>query len=357
MKIAVAMSGGVDSSVAAYLLQKENHEITGITMSLWDDSLKIKPGGNSCFSPDEKIRLTETQRICDYLGIRLIIVNCSSCFRSRVIDNFISEYRSGRTPNPCVRCNEHVKFGDFVRSADETAGPFDLIATGHYARVVHNENSDRYNLLKGLDPLKDQSYFLYRLDQQQLSRTAFPLGGFTKEHIKKTAIEAGIPVKHNDESQDFFGGSYRALVADRDGEGEIVNTGGETLGYHKGIWNFTPGQRRGLGISHTEPLYVIRLDPENNRVIAGTADELSSSVFRVSDLNLISVDKITSPIKACVKLRSVHKAVACTIYPDGENKAEVVMETPQSAVSPGQSAVFYDSDSVLGGGIIDCVIK
>lgn len=357
MKIIIGMSGGVDSSVAASLLLNEGHEVSGITMSLWDGSIKILPGGGSCFSPEEKFRIAETRAICDFLKIDLRVIDCSNEFKDSVINCFISEYKSGRTPNPCVLCNQIVKFGAFISKAEKLLGPQDRFATGHYARIKFNETTGRYNLLKGLDPKKDQSYFLYRLNQEQLSRIIFPLGEFSKDQIKIIAAENRIPIKQKGESQDFFNGNYRALVSNENLPGNIIDRNGNILAKHDGIWNFTPGQRRGMKIAHREPLYVISLNPAENTVTAGTKDQLYSSIFTVNGLNFISTERIENPINTSIKIRSVNNDSECKIFQEDEDLLRVELSSPQTAVSPGQSAVFYDGDVVIGGGFIGKILK
>jgi tRNA-specific 2-thiouridylase len=243
-----------------------------------------------------------------------------------------------------------------MRTAEEQIGSFDKFATGHYARVVYNEQTGRHNLLRGIDPVKDQSYFLYRLTQNQLSKVLFPLGGFTKQQIRETARGMNLPVKQKQESQDFFNGNYRALVSTADVPGMIISTSGAVIGEHKGIWNFTPGQRRGMGIGYSEPLYVVRLNPADNTVVAGTRDQLYSTKFTVSDLNLISVEKIESQSIAAVKIRSVGNESPCEVI-QHDDMLTVKLLNPLAAVSPGQSAVFYDGDTVIGGGFIDKILR
>lgn len=251
MKIAVGMSGGVDSSLAAVLLTEQGHEVTGISMSIWDGR---EQRGNrrrhSCFGPEEKENIETAREICRLIGIPFYVIDCSKNFADTVIDYFKNEYISARTPNPCIVCNQHIKFDALLSNARAYGLSFQKFATGHYARVESDPGIGRYLLKRAVDKKKDQSYFLYRLSQDQLSGVMFPLGGLTKEEVRAKAREKSIPVSEKEESQDFLGGNYRELLNITGTEGDIVLTDGRVLGRHSGLWNYTPGQRRGLGIAY-----------------------------------------------------------------------------------------------------------
>ena len=358
MKIAVGMSGGVDSSTVALMLKEQGHELTGITMSIWDGSEKWN-GENkkhSCYSPDEKHGIDETKRICETIGIPLFVINCATEFKTSVISNFKNEYLSARTPNPCIICNKKIKFEALLKNAELSGIDFDKFATGHYAITEFNETAGKYLLKKAVDLKKDQSYFLYRLSQDQLSKVMFPLGSLTKEEVREYARKRGLPVSEKKESQDFYGGDYRELLDMQDKKGDIVLTSGEIVGRHKGLWNYTPGQRRGLGIAYPEPLYVLRLDNRTNTVIAGTKSEIDFSTFIVNNLNWISGTKPETAFNALTKVRSAQNEYNSTIEILNDNEVRVSLNDKATAISPGQSAVFYNNDIVIGGGIIDRVV-
>ncbi len=356
MKIAVGMSGGVDSSVAAYLLKKQGHDVIGLSMKIWDgaDSVTAKKR-NACYGPDEKYDLAESASVCEMLGIPFHVVDCSSQYRDRVLSYFRNEYLSGRTPNPCVVCNHKIKFGALVAGAKTAGLDFNMFATGHYANVEYNADTGRYLLKKGIDSKKDQSYFLYMLSQSQLQSAVFPVGYMTKDEVRQAALTAKLPAADRQESQDFYEGDYRELLDVNDTEGDIVHVDGRVLGRHNGIWNYTPGQRRGLAVSYSEPLYVVSLDSRHNKVVVGSMEDTLVLSFTVSNVNWIALDRIGKRIEASVKTR----------YTQAEHKSEVAMinmfsvkVTPHKkmdSVSPGQSAVFYNGDTVIGGGIIDSV--
>lgn len=352
--VIVGLSGGVDSAVAAYLLRQEGHEVIGVTMAIWDGQFMVT-GKHACYGPDEQEEIREAKEIAEHLGIPHHVFDCSSEYKESVLDYFKSEYLTGRTPNPCVKCNQLIKFGLLPRMAEKAGIHYDHFATGHYARVERDNISRRYLLKKGVDPIKDQTYFIYRLSQDQLSRILFPLGGFNKSEIKKIARKAGFIAADKEESQDFYSGDYKELLEINEKPGEIVDAKGKILGHHKGIWNYTIGQRKGLGIAFTEPLYVVDLNNETNRVIVGTRKETLRTSFIVSDLNWISVESPEKQMEVLCKIRSAQKEQEASIEPIANGDVKVTCHQPSYSITPGQSAVFYDGELVIGGGVIKSI--
>lgn len=352
MKIAVGMSGGVDSSVAAWLLRRDGHDVSGITMKLWAGG----PGGpvrkSACFGPDEAEDIEAARKVCAHLGIPHSVIDCSADYEDLVLRYFREEYLSGKTPNPCVRCNQLVKFGMLPRLAKEAGLLFDRFATGHYARVEPDARAGRFLLKKAADARKDQSYFLYRLSQEQLASTLFPLGGLTKTEVRRMAAEAGLPVVDRKESQDFYSGDPADLIGREDREGDIVDRQGRVLGKHRGYWNYTLGQRKGLGIAHPAPLYVLEIDAARNRLVVGQEAETFKRSCVAANCNWIAFDALAAEMSVQVKVRSAGKLVAAVISPTESGRTIVGFAEPVSAVTPGQSAVFYDGDIAVGGGVI-----
>ena len=351
-KVLVGLSGGVDSSVAAYLLKEQGYDVTGITMSIWDG--QYRPGGSkhSCYGPEEQDEIAEARKLASILGIPFQVFDCSADYKSLVLQYFKTEYLSGRTPNPCVKCNQLIKFGLLPLLAERNGLAYDFFATGHYAVSGFDDQTGRYFLGKGKDPAKDQSYFLYRLSQDQLAKTLFPLGRMTKTEVKSLAASLGLPASGKEESQDFYGGDYKELLEVEELPGDIVDLRGKVLGRHPGIWNYTIGQRKGLGVAFTEPLYVIALDRDRNSVVVGTRDEAHHSTFFVNDLNWVSVSGIQGPVECRVKIRSAQRELDALAEPAGQGTLKVTLHRPNEGISPGQSAVFYDGELVMGGGII-----
>lgn len=352
------MSGGVDSSVAALLLKQQGHELVGVTMKIWHDadgahSAPSVPKGNACYGPDEFEDIESAGKVCEHLAIPYHVLDCSAQYEKIVLSYFKTEYRSGRTPNPCVRCNQEIKFGVLPRVAKESGLAFEAFATGHYARTEFSPAQKRYVLKTGIEPKKDQSYFLYRLSQEQLSTVLFPLGELSKEQVRSIARDHGLSVHDKKESQDFYSGDYGELVGEENRPGDIVDRAGHVLGKHTGIWNYTIGQRKGLGIAHAEPLYVLTIDAERNKIVVGTERDTKRSAFTVSDCVWSAIDALTGARSAQVKIRSAAPAAEALIEPAENNGVRVKFSAPYSAITPGQSAVFYDGDTVLGGGIIE----
>lgn len=354
-RVLVGMSGGIDSSVAAYILRQQGYDVSGITMRIRKPDSKHSGNSekNSCFSASSELNIEKAVQICSALGIPHRIVDVSDLFERTVLENFKSEYLNGRTPNPCVMCNQMIKFGAMVDLARKTGLEFDYFATGHYARI--ERKNGRFALLKGKDEIKDQSYFLYRLSQKQLSQTLFPLGEFTKEEIRKTDAELGLHPSEQKESQDFYGGHYTELLDVQPQEGEIVDTDGRVLGHHNGMWNYTVGQRKGLGISAPYPLYVIDLDPVLNRVVVGYEEKTENPFVTADNINIVSLDPDSiengRKMEASAKIRSASKPVQC-VFRIEEGRLFAEFAHPVKAATCGQSIVIYDNDTVLCGGII-----
>ena len=355
MKILVGLSGGVDSSVAALLLKKEGHEVIGATMSIWGkNGMAAKSSHkNACYGPDEKEDIEAAREIAKQIGIPYYVFDCVEQYERIVLENFKSEYIQGRTPNPCVWCNARVKFGVLPQIAKENGINFDKFATGHYARVV--EENGRFLLKRGIAPHKDQSYFLYRLKQEQLKNIILPLGNYTKDQIREIAKENGLEVAEKPDSQDFYDGDYNELLGVKEKEGNIVDLNGKVLGTHKGIWNYTIGQRKGIGISSTEPLYVLELKKDTNEVVIGPKDKTFKKTLIADNINWIAIENLAEPRKATTKIRSTQQPTPVTLTPIEDGKVQVDFDEFQKSIAIGQSAVFYDEDTVLGGGVIECV--
>jgi tRNA-specific 2-thiouridylase len=363
--IAVAMSGGVDSSTVAALLVRQGHSVVGMTMQLWNqrrlpELVPETAGHGRCCSLDD---VYDARRVAEQVGIPYYVVNFERQFEEQVVEPFVEEYLAGRTPIPCTLCNNYIKFDRFLEMADAVGAR--QIATGHYARVRYDEASGRYQLLRARDESKDQTYFLFGLTQPQLARTLFPLGEMAKPAVRELARSMDLAVADKGDSQEICfvpNGDYAAFLnaylqdkgrVPEATRGAIVSTDGRTLGEHAGVHHFTVGQRRGLGIATGEPLYVISTDAQTQRVVVGGNDELLCARFIARQVNWISIDGVTAPRGAQVKIRNKHAAAPATLHPaEDPTRVEVVFAEPQRAVTPGQGAVFYDGDLVLGGGWI-----
>jgi len=353
-RIVVAMSGGVDSSVSAYLLKQQGYDVIGMTMKIWPSSGQEAQGQKSCCGTDA---VEDARRVADIVGIPYYVMDMVKEFNEAVIDDFVHEYRAGRTPNPCIRCNVDLKFGNLLERAQKVGAQ--KVATGHYARVQLDESSGRYNLLRSRHIEKDQSYTLYGLTQRQLSRALFPLGDLTKENVRKLARELNLPTADKPESQDICfvsTGNYRDFLAGHDAQpnkpGHFVDTRGEILGVHDGITQYTVGQRRGLGIQRGKPTYVVKIDPESDTIVLGDIEDLMTIRFIVDPVNWVGIETPTSPIRCQVKIRYGGPVQPGWVNMEG-GWALVELDQPHRAVTPGQSAVFYDGEfRVLGGGLI-----
>jgi tRNA-uridine 2-sulfurtransferase len=363
--IAVAMSGGVDSSTVAAVLRAEGHNVIGLTMQLWNQRrLSGHPGmpeavQGRCCSLDD---VYDARRVAETIGIPYYVVNHEQRFEDEVVRPFVKEYLSGRTPIPCSLCNNHLKFDQLLVVAKQIGA--DLLATGHYARVLFDEEHGRWLLKRPTDRSKDQTYFLFGLTQEQLSRTLFPLGSLTKPEVRDLARLHGLALAEKPDSQEICfvpGGDYKRFLdayLEEQGEslpdtgGELVTTSGQVIGEHTGIHNFTVGQRKGLGVATGSPLYVIQIKGDTRQVVVGNNDDLYSRTLRTRRVNLISVSDLDEPMRVSVKIRHRHEPARAIIEKIGEDEIVVTFDESQRAITPGQAAVFYQDDVVVGGGWI-----
>jgi tRNA-specific 2-thiouridylase len=363
--VAVAMSGGVDSSTVAAILCERGYKVVGLTLQLWNQRRLAGHEGmpeavqGRCCSIDD---VYDARHVAETLGIPYYVVNQEARFEQDVVRPFVSEYLSGRTPIPCSLCNNHLKFDQLLITARQIGA--DVLATGHYALSEYDEVCGRWILKRPADLSKDQTYFLFGLTQEQLSRTLFPLGEMRKPDVREEARRTGLRLFEKPDSQEICfipGGDYKKFIdayLDEQGEalpdtaGELVTSSGEVVGKHSGIHNFTVGQRKGLGVATGSPLYVLAIHGEQHQVVVGAADELMAKTMRVGRLNWISIAELSGPLRVQAKIRHRHEPAWATIEPVGDDEVLATFDDPQRAVTPGQSAVFYDGDVVVGGGWI-----
>jgi len=359
------MSGGVDSSTVAAMLRAGGHNVIGLTMQLWNqrrlaghDGMPEAVTGRCCSIDD----VYDARRVAEHLHIPYYVVNFERRFEDDVVRPFVQEYLSGRTPIPCSLCNNHLKFDQFLVTAKQIGA--DLLATGHYARAEYSEPRRRWQLRRAVDTAKDQSYFLFGLTQEQLAQTLFPLGRMTKPDVRRLAAEHGLQIAEKPDSQEICfvpGGDYKrfldAYLAEQgealpDTAGELVTSGGEVLGEHPGIHNFTVGQRKGLGVATGSPLYVIQIKGDERQVVVGDDAQLWSRTLRARNLNWIAIPELREPVRITAKIRHRHEPAAATVEAAGSGEVLVTFDQPQRAITPGQAVVFYQDDLVVGGGWI-----
>lgn len=353
-KVVVGMSGGVDSSVAAYLLKEQGYDVIGVTMQIWqDEEQAVQEENGGCCGLSA---VDDARRVAADLGIPYYVMNFKEEFKENVIDYFVREYLRGKTPNPCIACNRYVKWESLLTRSMAIGA--DFIATGHYARIEKLDNG-RYTLKRSATLAKDQTYALYNLTQEQLSRTLMPVGSYSKDEIRQIAEKINLKVANKPDSQDICfvpDGDYAAYIEETAGisipKGNFVDSSGNVLGCHSGITHYTVGQRKGLGLALGYPVFVLEIRPETNEVVLGTMEESMTKTLRADHLNFMSVEDLTEPLRVFTKIRYNHKGAWCTIEKTGDDEVLCTFEEAQRAVTPGQAVVFYDGEYVLGGGTI-----
>ncbi|MFH1046232.1 MAG: tRNA 2-thiouridine(34) synthase MnmA [Candidatus Omnitrophota bacterium] len=353
-RVIVAMSGGVDSSVAAALLKDQGYDVVGVTMQIWQPDAS----GSCCGLSG----IEDARRVARLLKIPHYVLNFKQVFQEKIISPFCAEYSRGRTPNPCVRCNQYIKFDALLKRARQLDA--DYVATGHYARVQLNQRSKRFVLKKGRDSHKDQSYFLYALSQAQLRRILMPLGELTKQQVRGIAKKKGLPVADKPGSQEIcfipdndYGRFLRQHSPKTVQPGPIVNREGQVIGRHQGIAFYTIGQRKGIGIAYKEPLYVAAIEKKNNTIIVGSKDEVYAAGLVANQLNFIYIKECPARLRVKVRVRYQHQVASATVFAEGKKAVRICFDQPQWAVTPGQAAVMYQGDCVVGGGTINKVFS
>ena len=354
-KVVVGMSGGVDSSVAAYLLKEQGYDVIGVTMQIWEDEeqQRTEENGGCCGLS----AVDDARRVADRLEIPYYVMNFKQEFQKKVVDYFVEEYLAGRTPNPCIACNRYVKWESLLKRSMEIGA--DYIATGHYARIAKLPNG-RFAIRNSVTARKDQTYALYNLTQFQLAHTLMPIGEYEKDQVRRIAQEAGLPVAAKPDSQDICfvpDGDYAAFLKKKagermPGEGDFVTRDGTVLGKHKGITHYTIGQRKGLGLSMGEPVFVCELRPKTNQVVVGEETQVFKKELLCDHLNFMGMEDLEEPRKVWAKVRYAHKGQWCRIEKQGRDLIRAEFEEPVRAITPGQAVVFYEGEYVLGGGII-----
>lgn len=353
-KVVVGMSGGVDSSVAAYLLKQQGYEVIGVTMKVWQDEGDDERDDSCCGLS----AVDDARRVANKLDIPFYVMNFKSVFKEKVIHYFIDEYLMGRTPNPCIACNKYIKFEELIKKAHSLGAYY--VATGHYARIIHDKETDRYLIKKSSAEAKDQTYTMYNLTQDQIKHILMPLGEYSsKEEIRSIAKELGLEIANKPDSQEICfvpDNDYGRFIEKNNDKriipGDFVDTEGNILGQHKGIIYYTIGQRKGLGIALGKPAYVVDIRPEKNQVVLGENEDVFSDSLIAKDTNFLLFDRLKSPIEVKAKIRYSAKAAKATVYPLNDNMVRVEFDNLQRAVTPGQAVVFYDNDILVGGGTI-----
>ncbi|MCG8540366.1 MAG: tRNA 2-thiouridine(34) synthase MnmA [Clostridia bacterium] len=354
-KVVVGMSGGVDSSVAAYLLKKQGYEVIGVTMKVWKDESEDYDRDDGCCGLSA---VEDARRVANKLEIPFYVMNFKSVFKEKVIDYFVDEYLSGRTPNPCIACNKYIKFQELIHKAHSLGAYY--VATGHYAKIIEEEITGRFSIRKSSAEAKDQTYTLYNLTQDQLKYILMPLGEYSsKDEIRDIAKELGLDVANKPDSQEICfvpDNDYGSFIEKNDDKdivpGDFVDTQGNVLGKHRGIIYYTIGQRKGLGISLGRPAYVVDIRPEKNQVVLGENKDVFSDRLIAQDINFLPFDRLEHPINIEAKIRYSAKPAQAIVYPIDENTVGLEFDTPQRAITPGQAVVFYDGDTLIGGGTI-----
>lgn len=353
-KVIIGMSGGVDSSVAAALLKEQGYEVIGVTMRMWTMCDDVEREGACC----SLSAIEDARKVANKLGIDHYVMNFKDLFKEKVVDSFVEDYMSGYTPNPCIMCNKYLKFDALLKKAN--AMGIEYIATGHYARIRYNAKTHRHELVKSTTTKKDQTYVLYNFTQEQLAKTIMPNGEYTKDEIRKKAYDLGLLVANKPDSQEICfipDNNYRNFIEQYTSQkvmsGDFVDVEGNVLGRHKGITNYTIGQRKGLGVTFGKPMFVIDIDSKNNLVVLGEEKEVFRDMLIAKDVNLISKAYLDKPYRVYAKIRSTSKEAPAVVYPMDDGRVKVLFDEKQRAITRGQSVVFYDGDVVVGGGIIE----